>query len=410
MNFINGLLEYTKDFESPKSFWKWSAYSIIASILRDNVWIQDGDSRLYPNLYILFLAGSGARKARPVTLAEELVRIIENTKIISGRASIQGILDELSRAETNTKTGKLGKAGAATFFAPELGAGIVESPEAIKILTDIYDGKTNFSGILRHSARTHADKIVFNAFMATNEEMSRGVFDNIAIYGGLLARTLLIVPDEFRKSNSLLRKNETAEEERKKHKQTLIDHLHEIAKLAGRVLFSDSAIDAHEAWYEPFRNRYLQKGDRSGIYGRLHTHIKKLSLIMAADNLCDVVQKCHMEEATAECTSLLGNYNMFIMSAGKSTLSEACALILKDMLLGTEKAGNRTIYSLSKREILWRYHTDLDSETLDKAMQTLEGGGIVESVLSNNEMGWRLSKRAIEKHLGGKSSGTTASE
>lgn len=406
MNFIDGLLEYTKDFESPKSFWKWSAYSVIASILRDNVYIQDGDSKLYPNLYILFLAGSGARKNRPVNMAEEFVRAVDNTKVIAGRASIQGILDELSRTETHAKTGKLGKSGAATFFAPELGAGIVESPEAIKILTDIYDGKTNFAGILRHTAKTNAERIVFNAFMATNEEMSKGVFDNVAIYGGLLARTLLIVPDEFRKSNSLLRKNDALELQRKEYREELILHLRAIGKLNGRILFSEGAIDAHEKWYEPFRDRYLQKGDKSGIYGRLHTHIKKLSLVIAADSLCDEVQREHMEQATTECTQLLNNYNMFIMSAGKSTLAEVSALILKDMLVGTEKAGNRQLFSLSKKEILWRYHTEFDSETLDKTMQTLEGAGIVESMATSQGMEWRLSKKAINTM--GKKSNETA--
>lgn len=397
MNFIEGLLKHTLEYESPHSFWKWSAYSTVASVLRDNVFIQDGDSKLFPNLYILFLAGSGARKNRPVNYSEGLVKRCGNTKIISGRSSIQGILDELARTETNAKTGKLLKGGGATFFAPELGAGIVESPEAIKILTDIYDGKSNFTSVLRHSPKFQVDNIVFNAFMASNEEMSKGLFDNVAIYGGLLARTLLIVPDEFRDGNSLLKPDEEREKQREMELASMDVELKEISKLSGRATFDEDAIRVHDSWYKPFRKRYLAKGDRSGIYGRLHTHIKKISVVLAANEKSIIIKGNHMEKAIEDCTGLLQNYNMFIMASGKSTLTEISALVLKDLLVAPD-------HRLSRKEILWRYHSETDGETLDKAMMTLEGGGIVQSIAGNNGMEWQLTAKSIEK-WGGKSKG-----
>ena len=102
--FLELLLDHTKSYESPTMFWKWSGYASIAAVLRDNVWKNFGDKRLYPNIYVLFLAESGSRKGPPVDLSEQMLKEIGNTKCISGRSSIQGIVDELAHTETNSKT------------------------------------------------------------------------------------------------------------------------------------------------------------------------------------------------------------------------------------------------------------------------------------------------------------------
>ncbi len=170
MPFIQDLLEHNKDFESPTSFWKWSAYASIAAVLKDTCWLPDGDGKLYPNLYILCLAESGARKGRPVDLCERLVKDVGVTKTISGRSSIQGIMDELAHTETN-KSGVMLKGGSAIWFAPELASGIVADESAIAVLTDIYDGKTDFKNLLRHSPKYKVERIFFTAYMASNEAM-----------------------------------------------------------------------------------------------------------------------------------------------------------------------------------------------------------------------------------------------
>src|SRR5438046_2271113 len=138
--FVEDLLVHTQGYESPTSFWRWTAYAAIAAVLRDNVWLKDGDSKLFPNVYILLVAGSAQKKGRPVTTAEHLVSLVGNVKVISGRSSIQAILVEVGQTSTDS-TGKLVKGGSAVFFAPELAAGLVQDEQSIQILTDIYDYK-----------------------------------------------------------------------------------------------------------------------------------------------------------------------------------------------------------------------------------------------------------------------------
>lgn len=392
MSYVGMLLEHTRNYESPTSFWIWSGYITLAAILRDNVWSSDGDDKLFPNIYVLFLAGSGARKNRPVIFSESLVSRINNTKTISGRASIQGVIDELARSETDPETGKPKKGGAAIFYAPELAAGIVEDPAAISIMTDIYDGRTNFQNILRHSPKFKVDRIVFSAFLATNEAMSKGFWDSRAVHGGLLARTLLVNPDEFRPGNSLWT-TETEEDRIKKSRERLIAYLHQVAKLQGRFEFTKDAREMYDKWYIPFRANYHKKGDSSGIAGRMHTTIKKLSMILAADKLNMTVTVIEMQKAIDLCMSLMPNYNQFIMSSGKSTIAEAAVTIIKTAL-------HNKNYTITKRDILNIYFQDIDSELFDKTITTLTEGGLMDVIQIGNTIAYRLTKKTIKQMKG----------
>lgn len=389
MGFIEKLLDHSKEYESPTSFWKWSAYVAIASVLRDNVFVQDGDSKLFPNIYCLFLAGSAARKGRPVNLCEEIVYGVGNTKVISGRASIQAILDELAHGETDSKTGKVLKGGSAVFFAPELSAGIVEDPAATGILTDIYDGKTNFKNLLRHSPKFKVDRIVFSAFMASNEALIRSVFDIRANQGGLLGRTFLVIPDEFRASNSLMRAVDKSDSLR-----DIIIELRKISVLQGAFSFSEEAIDCFEEWYIPFRDSYKNRKDPGGVAGRIHTSIKKLSIILAANELSMIIMAKHIEKAITESINLLPNYNSLIMASGKSTLADAATSVLQD-LFKTEG------HAMPRSKIMATHAFDFDSETLDKITSTFQEAGFLEMATGNNEIWFKLTQKGVNMIKGG---------
>ncbi len=276
MSFVSDFINHTKDYESPSSFWKWSSYTAIAAVLRDNVWRQFGDSRIFPNIYTLTVADSAVhRKGAPVKLCEELVKRVKNTKVISGRSSIQGILDELSRGETDKITGKILAGGSALFCAGELSAGIVSDPEAIKILTDIYDFKDEYTSRLRGSGIFRIKNVCFSLMAASNEELLRDVYDAKALFGGLLGRTFLVKSNEFRKANSLFTISDTTSEITK-----LVESLKEISELRGQFTFTTAAEEFYDSWYKPFRKSYEKKSDKSGIMGRIHTSVLKIAMII----------------------------------------------------------------------------------------------------------------------------------
>ncbi len=381
-DFVAALLHHTKDYESPQSFWKWAAYSTISGVLRDSVWLADGDSKLFPNTYVLFLAGSAQRKGRPVVLAEQLVTIVKNVKVISGRASIQAILVDIGQTETDER-GKIIKGGSAIFFAPELAAGIVQDEAAIQILTDIYDYKPTGHGTsLIGRGKSKLDKMIFSMLGASNEELLKDFYSAKAINGGLLGRTFLIMPDEFRPSNAFPKANE-------EDFKALADKLRKIAELSGAIQFAPAAQEFYRKWYDDFRIKSKTKSDRAGIYGRLPTNVKKLSIILAANQLSTTVFPHNVEEAIIECLNLLPNYNSFILAQGRSTLAE-CGAILLDLL------SKAPCHQLERKFIIMHNWMHFDIKILDETVTAFETSGIIKTTILKSDAVYKLGEKGME--------------
>jgi hypothetical protein len=381
-DFIQELLLYSKSYESPTSFWRWAGYSAIAAVIRDNVWLEDGDSKLYPNIYVLFLAHSAERKGRPITVANKLVHEINNTKIISGRSSIQAILQDLGKTETD-KHGHIKRGGSAIVFAPEFSASLVADDQAIQILTDIYEDKPSGHTInLVGLGKIRIEKVVFSLLGASNHELLKSMFNIKAIEGGLLARTFLVVPDEFRPSNAFPQANNEGF-------AATLGHLLKIAAIRGPVVWTKEAKEFYKDFYEGergFRVQAKDQPDRAGILGRIPTSIKKLAAIKAVNTLQQEINLCHIKEATEESLNLLKNYSAFQISQGKSVIALAGSIVLEELYKAN---GN-----CCSREVLIRDHWfDFDTETLDKVIVAFEASKLISSKIEGNNLCYKLSKR-----------------
>lgn len=384
MSFVETLIKQTERYESPTSFWRWSGYATIAAVLRDSCFKQDGTDKLFPNIYVLILAESAAyRKGRPVKLCEKLVSEILNTKLISGRTSIQAILDELARSETNPTTGKLIKGGSAIFTAQELAAGLVQDPSAVQILTDIYDYKHKYTHTLRGMPKFHINDICFSMCAASNEDLLKDVYDQRALFGGLLGRTFLIKPDEFRPGNSLFDIDTF-------NFDPLLQELEKIVQIRGTFQFKEEAIRCYDEWYLPFRKSYAKRADKSGVMGRIHTGVLKLAMIICINDTKDlVVTKKHVEQAITESMLLMPAYREFLMGTGKSSLSEVGAIVIPAIYAAPD-------HSLSRKRILERHWNDFDAEALEKYITTVSQAGLVEISAYGSDLVYTLTDRCLE--------------
>ena len=379
-DFISEYLSYTQHFESATSFWKWSAYATIAAVLKDNVWKEEKDDKLHPNIYVLLLADSAvARKDRPVAYVERLTNAVGNTKVISGRSSIQALLDELAGAETDPKTGRISTGGQGIFIAPELSAGIVQDPQSVDILTEIYKSRDIYKSRLRGTGSFRIKNLCLSMMAASNSSMVSGTYDTRAMGGGLLGRTMLVFPSEFRSGNSLWKEVDTGVEY-----DNLVKQLIEMAKLHGPLEFTKDAQQVYDDWYIPFRDSYKNKHDSSGIAGRIHTGVLKIAIIIAvARSVSLIVDKQHMEEAIEECLSLVPNYQQLTMTTSRVPIAQVHSLVMSDLFASPE-------HVLSRKKILQRNMMSFDAETLDKSITTLEQAGFIQCLMSYDGMSYSL--------------------
>ena len=205
MSWLDDFVEQHKELESPRSFWLWSALAAMSAVLKDNVWMHRQIYNLYPNIYVMLHAESGMKKGPPVSAAKQLARQVNNTRIIGGRSSIQGILKEMGTAVTQPG-GKILSKSVAFICSSELSSSIVEDKVATKILTDLYDRQYNigeWKSLLKMESFELKDPTV-TMLSATNEAMSEDFFTKSAIQGGYFARTFIIYERENQTSNSLV--------------------------------------------------------------------------------------------------------------------------------------------------------------------------------------------------------------
>lgn len=385
-DFVSHVIEATKDFESPASFWRWSAYAAIAATMRHNVYVPYGREKLYPNIYVLLLADSAiSRKDAGPKLVSEILRELKNTKVIQGRASWQGICDELYH-----DVGQL-RGGAAIIIAPELSAFFVDDPSLIPNITEGYAYEKEFDYILRGGKIKVKDRCI-TMLAASNETLLRKVYNEDALHGGLLRRTLVVKADEKRPPNSLMYSDEKLTQENNKLLVSLISN---VAKLKGEMIKTPEAIQEYDSWYRDLYSKYDTIQDRTGFMYGLHTLVFKVAMIIAASEYDMKIEKRHIEEAIVQVTSLRGNYEMYAISAGRAPHANIGVLILSYIWICS---GHRA----RRKEILARYWNEITSEDLDKLIATWEAAGLVKSTAINGEVGYELTEDCKKSFMNGK--------
>ena len=391
-DFVSLLLDYTKEYESPSSFWRWSAYSILSSVLRSNVYIKHKKLKIYPNTYILLLADAGKfRKGHPLKIAETLIAALDVTKTFSGTASVQGILDKLSQDIPIKGKGKSLKGGSCLILAEELAAFFVEDPRLIPMLAKMYDFSEHFPYDLR-SGSILIKNLCVSMLLASNETFLREVYTQQAIYGGLLRRTLLIKPDETRKGNSLIDPDIVTDDIKDTEDwDKLLSLLREIILLEGEIKLEYTAAKFFHEWYNELYNNYDKYGNKTGWIESIHILILKVSMLLAISEKRMIIEMKDIDEAIFQVTSLKPNYDAYAMSTGRSEKAGISGYILG---LFWEAAN----YNLSKREILFKHWNQVSSEELDKVIETFIASDILSLTPNGNgQLAYTLTKRIIDK-------------
>jgi len=386
-NFIDGFLEYTQDAESPTSFFTWAAISSLSCIMKDNIYWDTGFDKVYPNIYVLLVAKSGiCRKGTPLKVMTGVVNKVGTARVISGRITIQSIVRELGSTQT-TASGVMLSGASGLLLAEELSSFFHAEPETIKILTDLYDSHDNWTNSTITGGKQELKDVSLSMLAASNEVLLREVFTSAALYGGLLARTFVIMESRRRHKNSRMQININ----HLKGCQTLLhEHLHRLSSVKGHVIFSPRAQEVYEEWYQSINDDSYSS--KSGVEARIHTGVIKLSMCLAAAEEAffhdRTVQKHHVELAIDMAVKLLPNYDMLTMGSGKSIISDPMTTIIGCLW----KAKN---FEMTRKSLLRYNFGDLDVDTLDKCVITMEQSGALCSLAVAGETGYRLTEKFV---------------
>lgn len=393
MNWLKEIANQHVELESPPSFWYWSAIAAISAVVKDQVWLDRQIFKTYPNIYVMLHADSGLKKGPPIAMARQLVKAVNNTRIISGRSSIQGILKQLGTFQTQPG-GKIPMKSVAFICSSELSSSIVEDKVATKILTDLYDRQYNigeWQSLLKMETFDLKDPTI-TMLTATNEAMSEDFFTKSAIQGGYFARTFIVYEKESKVSNSLIfpltnPPNYTLSS----------DYLKELAKLNGqfnpiaceiksdefrykkpkfgRDMYFSSVGIMYDDWYENFKDvlRVTEEKDETGTMNRFGDSVLKVAMLLSlAEHPKLIITEQAMEGAIAECEKLLGN--MRKTTLGKQGISQAA--VLKTMII--HELLQREPHQITRVMLMKKYWSNYEtSAEFDDIMQSFDSSGMI---------------------------------
>lgn len=340
----------------------------ISATLRDNCYLLLGDTKVFPNVYILIVARPAMRKAKPLNSTVELLKVINNTKIIEGRTSIQAVIQRLGEVE-RLKSGVTISGASGIVFSEEISAMFTEDEATIPVLTDIYDFKSTYTSSLVSRGTTKLTNVVITMLGASNEELLKPIFNNRAIYGGLLSRCLIVYGDKVRHRNSLV-----YEESKAYDPKPLQDSLRRIAGLKGLFQMTEEAKVYYDQWYHNVCPELEKKGSITGADGRIHTNVLKLAMITAVSARCELkITKEDIMVAIENCQSLFVNYRRLTLGSGKSKDAEPTVIILKALWEAPE-------YTLTRKELMYKCWADVSDDVLSTVEKTLITAGLISIV------------------------------
>lgn len=387
MSWIEKLLEETRELESPEKYFYWCGMAAISAVVKKNIWWNKYAYKLYPNIYVFLTGDSGLRKGLPITLARKLVTSTSSTKVIAGRISIQALVKELGKVHT-LSTGGIIKDAQGFFCTGELAASLVQDPNCLTILTDIYDCQFNddWKNILKNSP---IDKLIspcLTMLAASNEVNLEDVVPKKSAHGGFVARTFFVHDDNKKCVNSLMYPPSKVPDEK-----GLSEYLKELSKLKGEFAITDGARKHHDKWYADLNAKGIK--DPTGTLQRIHDGILKVAMCESlSEDINMVVKEEHLERAEMRCLQCIIGMRQVIMGSGKSEYAEQTALILKDLL-------KRPHYSCTRQKLLSKYWGDFDAIVLDRIVQTLlESKAIEVHCIPGQGTTYNLTAMAVEMY------------
>jgi hypothetical protein len=386
MSIITEIVDSFKEMESPSQFYYWSALAAISAVVKDNVYLDRGGAfKTYPNIYVMLHADSGGKKGPPVNLAKRLVKEVKNTKVISGRSSIQAILKELATAVSGPN-GTINAKATGFIVASEFTSAIVNDPAALTILTDLYDRNYNegdYTSLLKSEVFRMKDPTI-TLLVATNEAHFDDFIGNKDFKGGFVGRMFVIVDNDIVNLNPLIRDLQIIPDEQK-----WIEYLKKLSLIKGpfHSIADTRAGNLYEEWYRDFYTavRIDKLKDETGTIQRFGDSILKVAMILSLGESSDLfIQEHHILEAIARCEVFVGSIRKTTMGkGGKSSLAYQKTMIINDLI-------NRVNNQATRKELLQRYWMHMSNEDLDSIISSFEGAGMITSSAMGGEIIYQI--------------------
>jgi len=370
LNFVDSLVAECSHVETPHSWLWWSFISCISAAAGNNYYLTTlkGDLIYKPNLYIMLLGDSGLGKGFPINRAKLLVTKANVTRVIAGRSSIQAIVQELSRAKT-VEGRPIISDSRGYVVNGELSTAIIQDPDSLTILTDLYDGHYNpeWNNMLKGDGTEKLKNPYITALFGSSPAHFYDSIPQANIEGGYIGRNLIIY-EEKRSQDVDLLDIESGESDKDKFDEYIIPkyvpHLEKVFKHKGKLVPTTEARNLFNTWRKTWRAN--QTYDKTGFMNRVPDHVLKVAMCLCLSNydFTGEISELDIEDAITKVSNLVYASKRTTEGRGPDPLAAATKQTLDFLLAAPDQ-------TLSKKQLLWKGYGLYSTFTLDQIMENL---------------------------------------
>ncbi len=370
-NWLDAYLEYTKNDEPPSQFKLWSGISTICAAMQRKCFTT-WEVPIYPNMYIVLVGPAGSRKGTAMRPAKELLEAL-GVKMAAEAITREMLIRELAsslEAEPNEEKG-VDMHCSLTIFSEELSVFIGQNQwELVSNLCNWYDCSDRWTYRTKHQGDDEIYGVWVNLFGATTPDYLRTSLPEDAIGGGLSSRMVFVYGDKKEHLDifPFLNKDKTL------MRGDLTHDLRHINMMRGEFGMSKDFMAAYAKWYEySDKNPPFEEKIMLGYNERKATHLRKLTMAMSASRSDDMVLRG--EDFQRALTILeSAEKDMLKVFKGRGRLRDSD--IAEDIvyLLRAQR-------EVKASEIMRRYYRDIDTDMLDKLIQTLQRAGLCKLIV-----------------------------
>lgn len=373
-SWLDIYLQYTSTQESPKAFHQWVGLSLISAVLKRNIWIPRIKYTLYPNLFVVLVAGSAkCRKSVSLGIGKDMLYHLKEPPVIfAQKITTEALIETLDKSKKEDCCHGVILASELSVF---LGADAIRSG-IIPVLTDLYDSQRDWEYHTRGRGKEHLHNVTLSMLAASTKDWIRTSIPLEAIGGGFTSRVIFVFEDA---PSHLVLFPEGHEADDSEMKKILISDLEEIGKLHGEIVFSSDAKKKAWEWYENEATN-IRDDKVDGYFGRKHdTMFKVATLLAVGEGDCLLVEERHIT-AALELLEKNEKHLDNILSSVTATSFNGNT----DKIFHIVKKHGQIKHSELLRKC-WRYTS---AEELGEIMRTLVESGELECFMDTTNAKW----------------------
>ncbi len=365
-DWLDNYLLYTSHTEAPEIYRKWTGISVMAAVLGRKCFTNWRREPLYPNLYVVLVGPTSARKGTAITqglrfLQEPGLNIHLGVDSTSRASFIRDLKD--SQETYIDAKGIMNIHSSLTLVSGEFT--VFLGYKDLQLLTDLIDWYDTVKNPWIHKTISGNIQAIpgvwLNILGATTPDLLKSALPLEAIGGGLIGRLILLyaprraqkVPDDLETSEEALLKDQ------------LLSDLMQMSMLGGPIKVSIKALDLYTEWYATFDEETECKDVRfSGYFSRKATTLIKLSMVLSASRTDDkVISVQDVERALMLLHEMEQQMYWALQGIGRNQFADVMGKIMAELM---------RVKECHLSDLMYKFRDDVSRFELDKVMQSLE--------------------------------------